>query len=43
MSFLELTRSALTSAATRWTLLGVILVILTLRFAGASLEILAPY
>ena len=43
MTFLELTRTALTSVAARWTFLGAILVLLALRVAGASLAILAPF
>ncbi len=43
MSSLELTRAALTSVAARWTILGVILVILALRFTGVSLAVLAPF
>ncbi len=43
MNFLELTRAALTSVAARWTILGAILVILALRFAGVSLAVLAPF
>ena len=43
MNFLELTRAALTSVAAWWMILGAILVILALRFAEASLAILAPF